>query len=560
MKSFLKNYLPLISVLALAAVLRFFLLGQNPIGFNDDEAAFGYNAYSILKTARDEWGRVLPFPVFESFGDWKLVFYLYAAVVSQFIFGANEFATRFPSALFGVLSVFATYFLGKKLFDKKIGTLAALLLAISPWHVIASRNAFESDVLIFFITLGTYLFLEGLFKGRKFIFSIFCFGICFYIYRSSWLFVPLFVGTLVIFFRKELVHTRASLIKYVVLALLIISPLVPTILSFRGQSRFLQESFINGVAKVGIINEINEKRGVCAKNTNDFVCSVIYNKLTSYIATYVNNYIENLSPSNYFTKGTAGGYQSFSNRGLFYSFELLLLILGIIYILATKNRNGYILIAWIMLVPVGAAFTGVGNPGRLNIFMPAVQIIEASGLIFAAASFKKLLNPKLLYSTVFLIAAFSLMKFAVDMFIYYPQISARAQRYGYKELFQYLHSQENNFTQIAVSRQGDDAKQYMHYLFFNKIDPKEFLSSTNTQKQTGKDNWIDVKNIGNVYFYSSSPGIDDLPPKSLLALPQAEVNFPTKPKKVVTYPNGDKFFEIYDVDEVKLINASKNEE
>ena len=49
-----KILLPLI--IALAVVLRFYNLSQVPIGFNDDEAAFGYNAYSILKTGRDEWG------------------------------------------------------------------------------------------------------------------------------------------------------------------------------------------------------------------------------------------------------------------------------------------------------------------------------------------------------------------------------------------------------------------------------------------------------------------------------------------------------------------------
>ena len=43
----------LIPILLLAAFLRFYKLGQVPSGFVNDEAAFGYNAYSILKTGRD---------------------------------------------------------------------------------------------------------------------------------------------------------------------------------------------------------------------------------------------------------------------------------------------------------------------------------------------------------------------------------------------------------------------------------------------------------------------------------------------------------------------------
>jgi hypothetical protein len=69
---FLKENFLLILIIFLAISLRFINLSTIPIGFNDDEAAFGYNAYSILKAGRDEWGRFLPFPVFESFGDWKL--------------------------------------------------------------------------------------------------------------------------------------------------------------------------------------------------------------------------------------------------------------------------------------------------------------------------------------------------------------------------------------------------------------------------------------------------------------------------------------------------------
>jgi len=93
---YLKNNLIIISIITVAILLRFINLASIPVGFNDDEAAFGYNAYSILKTGMDEWGRFLPFPAFESFGDWKLVVYLYLTAISQFFFGMNEFATRFP--------------------------------------------------------------------------------------------------------------------------------------------------------------------------------------------------------------------------------------------------------------------------------------------------------------------------------------------------------------------------------------------------------------------------------------------------------------------------------
>lgn len=39
-----------------AFVLRVFMLGHIPWGFQWDEASYAYNAYSILKTGKDEWG------------------------------------------------------------------------------------------------------------------------------------------------------------------------------------------------------------------------------------------------------------------------------------------------------------------------------------------------------------------------------------------------------------------------------------------------------------------------------------------------------------------------
>ena len=47
----------LISILILAAALRLFGLTRYPAGLNADEAALGYNAYSLLLTGRDEHGQ-----------------------------------------------------------------------------------------------------------------------------------------------------------------------------------------------------------------------------------------------------------------------------------------------------------------------------------------------------------------------------------------------------------------------------------------------------------------------------------------------------------------------
>src|SRR3989344_1238336 len=95
-------------ILTFASILRLWNLGGNPPHLTPDEAAVGYNAYSILKTGRDEYGEFLPI-IFKSFGDYKPGLYVYLTVPSVAILGLNEFAARLPSAFFGIISVFLIY-------------------------------------------------------------------------------------------------------------------------------------------------------------------------------------------------------------------------------------------------------------------------------------------------------------------------------------------------------------------------------------------------------------------------------------------------------------------
>ena len=128
---FNQKFVLILSITLLAALLRFWQLDTNPPSLNWDEVSHGYNAYSILKTGRDEWGQWFPLTNFRAYGDYPLPVNLYLTIPSILIFGLNTFALRFPSALLGALSVLMTYFLVKKAFEKEtVAILSALLLAL----------------------------------------------------------------------------------------------------------------------------------------------------------------------------------------------------------------------------------------------------------------------------------------------------------------------------------------------------------------------------------------------------------------------------------------------
>ena len=71
----LRSKFTIIAIILLAAFLRVNILNSLP-ALNADEAAIGYNAYSLLQTGRDEHGNSWPIH-FQSFNDWKPGLYFY---------------------------------------------------------------------------------------------------------------------------------------------------------------------------------------------------------------------------------------------------------------------------------------------------------------------------------------------------------------------------------------------------------------------------------------------------------------------------------------------------
>src|SRR4030066_322174 len=161
----------LLLIIILSAVLRLWNLNKIPPGLTPDEAALGYNAYSILKTGRDEYGKILPV-IFKSFGDFKPGFYIYLTVPFVASLGLNEFAVRLPSALAGILGVWLIFLIVKEINNlekikiKNLEIISALMLALNPWHIHFSRGAWEINVSLTLTLAGILFFLKS-FKNIK---------------------------------------------------------------------------------------------------------------------------------------------------------------------------------------------------------------------------------------------------------------------------------------------------------------------------------------------------------------------------------------------------------
>ncbi len=81
-------------------------------------------------------------------------------------FGYSEISVRIPSVIFGVLTVWIIYLIGKKLISKEIGIIAALLLAVNPLHIYYSQEARMYVMATFAVSINVFLFIK-LVKGEK---------------------------------------------------------------------------------------------------------------------------------------------------------------------------------------------------------------------------------------------------------------------------------------------------------------------------------------------------------------------------------------------------------
>lgn len=153
-----RRHWPLLPVLALALFLR--TVDLFPAFHHGDEAE-----YVLVAKALAHDGGELAYPGLEGFAPIPfvsqppLLLYLFAASVKAV--GATH-GPLLVSVLLGVATVGITYGIGLRLRDRWLGAVAALVLAVLPYHVGVSRSAQLDAGLAFFVALAALAFLRWL--------------------------------------------------------------------------------------------------------------------------------------------------------------------------------------------------------------------------------------------------------------------------------------------------------------------------------------------------------------------------------------------------------------
>lgn len=196
----------LAAVVLLGAFLRFWDLGGVPPGLQQDEAVYGYDAFSILKTARDHHGALLPMLGTETFGDWSTPLQTFLTVPAVAGLGLNVEAVRTVTAVLGVVAIPATCFTAHLLFRRPLaGLIAATLIAVSPFAVHLSRFAVIPSTVPAMLALTLALVLWSLQKrnGYAFVLAALFAGLTVASYHTMKVFVPLAAVAALVVFRRE---------------------------------------------------------------------------------------------------------------------------------------------------------------------------------------------------------------------------------------------------------------------------------------------------------------------------------------------------------------------
>lgn len=153
------DLLVLLLILAVAAFARFHQLDVYPNGCQSDECNNGLDAL--------KWLRGTPYQPYAETNEGQATLFTYLIALSFRLFGVGVTQMRLVSALVGVLTVLAFYFLARDLYGRKAGLVAAALLSTARWHVTFSRIVYELILQPLAVILLVFFLLRALRGGRR---------------------------------------------------------------------------------------------------------------------------------------------------------------------------------------------------------------------------------------------------------------------------------------------------------------------------------------------------------------------------------------------------------
>ncbi|MBI3576791.1 glycosyltransferase family 39 protein [Candidatus Gottesmanbacteria bacterium] len=449
----------LLFIFLLALFLRTYQLNDVPKGFYEEEVTNAYVGRFILQNGKDLYGHAWPLLYFDKFGDYPPILPLYLSGLSTYIFGFTEFAARFPVALVGALTVIPVYLLGLLLFEAPIlGLMSALVVAISPWHVVLSRTTAEGVVAFFVFTIALYFILH-----RRLALSIGLFVLSYFLYPATRILVPLALLPLPLLVKSK--TQKITLLLTAGFFFLLTAAIATTPW---GKGRFLQTSLFHSTEVAERI-----KSNMTALNygeTNLTIAHLFNNKVVGYTREFLQQYASYFSPKYLFLEG--GGqprYYNVSGQGLLPVVFALLLLSGFLPFVMKGKMSFISYIIYLLIVsPLPSVLTVDFVP---HVHRSMFMLLPLTYLIAYGFGKTRLLIKK---DTILIIATiFVLLLETIYFWHQYAQHSASLQSIlrndGDKEMIGYVITKRSKYDKIIIP--GFERLPIYYLYFTHNLNP-----------------------------------------------------------------------------------------
>jgi 4-amino-4-deoxy-L-arabinose transferase-like glycosyltransferase len=495
-------------IILLAAALRLPYLNTHMPSLYGDEIAIGYNALSIVKTGRDEFGKFMPLQ-FESWGDQKNPVYIYAVALVQLITGPTPASVRIPSAIAGIIAVYLTY---RLVLILKLGEgtalIASLLLTLTPWHIHLSRGGYEANLALTLGLASVYYLLKSRFTR-----SALYLALAAYTYYTSKMFTPLLLMLVWLWshWGQQVKVWVKPFVRYWSVALVFALPALYLAFFAGGQVRFQN---INIFVDKTIIPRVERGRNFF-DNPKSTLAKLTENRATYHLQDFVTYYFDNFSGQFLFVGGDSNLRYGLANHGMLYLIDAPLILLGIFLLYKKKQKAWRLLIAWLLLAPIPTALVGPAYGLRSLAMLPVPQIFAGYALVQIFLWSKTSGFRKLLFTALLLAYSLSFANWTLRYVYQYPSYG----RYWYDstmfEAIEYAREREDQYDHFIITQSYGETSMYFAY--YNQVDPRDYRKAKDNRLMI---DGVPMIKLGKYYFGDIRPQgpIEqmDLPDNTLL--------------------------------------------
>ncbi len=483
----------LFALVCIAFFLRVYHVSTNPPSISWDEASIGYNAYSILKTGKDEHGKFLPLDTFAAFGDYKPPVPIYLTVPFVAIFGLTELAVRLPSVIAGTLTVWIFYLFVLELLRKSktvipIAFVFAALLTISPWHIMLSRAGFEANIALLWMMLGAWLLLRAATKPTLLYICWLPFVAGIYTFNSARYAGPLIALGVAWLVRKELFkHSRVLIIGMLIAAVALL-PIVPHLLSKQSRLRFEEVSIFTDLRTVLTANTRRQIDGFSS------LSGILHNRRIGYAREYFIHFFDHFEPRFLFVHGDGNPKFSIQDTGQLLLVSAPFVIYGMFALFVAAPRIGWLLVWW-LVASIAPAAVARETPHALRTenALPVWLLFTSYGVVTFLGTYTSRYKRQVMAIGIGILFLFNFFYFWHTLMAHYSKEFSGEWQYGYKTAVLLSKKLEKNYDTIVMTE--SIGRPYIYALFYGNIDPNQFWKT--------KDASFDAAGFYNVYGFDT---------------------------------------------------------